>query len=160
MRKNLISLILTMVVILLAVCSPQGVEGGKGLKVDYVNNIEGSEENENKTKDQLSVKKLETQKETLIKSFLIENPEYEKGNIESIWALVLDVFPSKNESQLSVKIRDYNTQEILILKDEKEKLSDLKKGQDIVAITTKLWKQSAPPQNSPLKLIVLEEING
>ena len=155
MKKVLISLILTMVVVFLAACSPQEVEGGKGLTVNPINKVEGSEENEYKTKDHLSEKKIETQKETFIESFLDENPEYEKENIETIRAVVLDIVPSKNENQLSVKIKDYDTQEILILKDEKEKLAGIKKGQDIVAITTKLWKQSAPPQNSPLKLIVL-----
>ncbi len=156
MKKVFISLILTMVVVVfLAACSSQDLDNSKVLTVNSINNVEGSEEKESKTKDQLSEKQFETQKETLMESFLIENPEYEKENLESIWALVLDVVPSKDENQLSVKIKDYDTQEILILKDEKEKLSDIKKGQDIVAITTKLWKQSAPPQNSPLKLIIL-----
>ena len=155
MKKVLTSLILTMVVVFLAACSLQNVEDGKELTVNPINNVEGSEERENETKDQWNDKEFETQKETVIESFLVENPEYEKENIESIRALVLDIVPSKNENQLSVKIKDYDTQEIFILKDEKEKLAGIKKGQDIVAITTKLWKQSAPPQNSPLKLIVL-----
>lgn len=155
MKKVFISLLLTMVMIFLAACSPQDVEGGKGLTVNLINNVEGSEERENETKDQWNDKEFETKNETLMESFLVENPEYEKENIESIRAFVLDIVPSKNENQISVKIKDYDTQEILILKDEKEKLTGIKKGQDIVAITTKLWKQSAPPQNSPLKLIVL-----
>ncbi|WIV17591.1 hypothetical protein QPK24_14280 [Paenibacillus polygoni] len=155
MKKVLTSLILTMVIIFLAACSPQDMEGGKGLIVNPINNVEGSEERENETKDQWNDKEFETLRDSVIEGFLVENPEYEKENIESIRAFVLDIVPSKNENQISVKIKDYDTQEILILKDEKEKLTGIKKGQDIVAITTKLWKQSAPPQNSPLKLIVL-----
>ncbi|WP_160031725.1 hypothetical protein [Paenibacillus sp. An7] len=155
MRKVLTSLILTMVVIFLASCSSQDMEASIGLIVNPINNAEGSEGRGNKTKDQWNDKEFETLRDTVIESFLTENQEYEKENIEGMRALVLDVVPIKNENQISVKLRDYDTQEILILKDEKEKFAGLKKGQDIVAITTKLWKQSAPPQNSPLKLIVL-----
>lgn len=155
MKKVLISLVLTMVVVFLAACSPQDAEDGKQLTVNHINNVEVSIEKDNKTKDQVNEKEYENQREDLMKSFLSENPEYKKENIESIRALVIDIVPSQNERQLSIKIRDYDTQEILTLRDEKEKLSALKEGQDIVVVTTKLWKQSAPPQNSPLKLIVL-----
>lgn len=155
MKEVFISLVLTMVVVFLAACSPQDAEGGKELIVNHIYNVEDSEEKEHKTNDQVNEKEYENQRESLMDSFLSENLEYKKENIESIRALVLDIVPSQNERQLSVKIRDYDTQEILTLRDEKEKLSALKKGQNIVVVTTKLWKQSSPPQNSPLKLIVL-----
>ncbi|WP_106769189.1 DUF3221 domain-containing protein [Paenibacillus faecalis] len=56
---------------------------------------------------------------------------------------------------ISVTIKDQETKSILILRDEKQKLSELKKGQNIVVVTTKLWKESAPPQNTPLKIEIL-----
>lgn len=76
-----------------------------------------------------------------------------KEALESRWAVVKDLVPYK--SQLAITIEDQKTKEILILRDEKQKLSELEKGHNIVVVTPKVWFESLPLKNIPIKLVIL-----
>lgn len=155
MRKIFLSLMSTALVLLLLACSSQNFKNDNQLSEASADNVKGSDKKPTTT-DEVVEKEVETLKETSIESFLKENPNYKKENIESRWAVILDIDPGRNKEHLKITIRDQDTQGILILNEKKQKSSHLKKGQNIIIVTGKAWAESIPLQNTSLKLEVLD----
>ncbi|MCM3129208.1 hypothetical protein ACFQ3J_18985 [Paenibacillus provencensis] len=93
---------------------------------------------------------LENIKDEALESTLEDYPGYQREGFESRWVEVLDLKLSK-EGRITVK--DIETEEVLILREESEDLNELGKGERMIIVTRVVWMQSAPPQNDLLNYI-------
>lgn len=141
--------------VLLLGCSSQDINNNKELTIKRPDGVQSFKE-ENTTLEAVDEKKIESLKNSLIEDVVKENPSYSKEALEGRWAVVQDVVPGRtSENNIKVKVIDQQSKDVLILRNDKRNLSALKKGHNIVVVTPKMWLESAPPQNAPLKLVIL-----
>ncbi|WP_422656753.1 hypothetical protein ACK8P5_13270 [Paenibacillus sp. EC2-1] len=142
-------------VFLLIGCSSQDINNNKELTIKRPGGVQSFKE-KNTTLEAVDEKKIESLKNSLIEDVLKENPDYSNDALESRWAEVQDVVLDRTSKNIfKVKIIDQQSKDILILRNDKRNLSELKKGHNIVVVTPKMWLESAPPQNTTLKLVIL-----
>ncbi|MCT1404076.1 hypothetical protein M4D81_34270 [Paenibacillus sp. p3-SID867] len=143
MKKSASSLISILLVLFLMACSSSE------------NNIVKNIENENQTtEDSFDSHKIGDLKKSTLEHFVIENPNYKKENLESRWVEVINI--QNSNEQFFVTVKDQESNERLILKNETQDLSSLQVGENIIIVTTKTWLESNPLQNNVLKLVHLQ----
>lgn len=150
MTRFTASIISILMILLLVACESQNSEGDKEI-VETSTESKNGEEKNSYSKDQ-----IEELKRTSIQNFINENPDYKEENVESRWVVVLNSKISKDKKlSVTVKDQDRESNDILFLNNDIQDLSKLENGQNLIIVTTKLWKQSNPPQNDVLKITYL-----